>query len=848
MKGFRSVRANLEPMSFVRALDDLTPDELSTIGPKARGCATLRRAGFHVPDGFVVHCDPRHVPAEAVTEALGRLGPGLVAVRSSALDEDGARHSFAGVHSTFLNVAHAEVLDMVKRCLASTGSDEARAYRASRGLAEPTGPQSVLVQRMIDARVSGVAFTVDPIRTVGEEMIISASWGSGETVVEGLVEPDEIRVNRATRAIASQYVGSKACRMESRGSVRHRVATPAEDQTRLSLDAARVAELATLLLRVETTQGGPQDVEWCHDGEAFWVLQSRPVTVRSGHVDDDGIEWSRTNVREVLPDLPSPQSLDLVTRLVNEAIRDYFGDLLGPEASLGPVIKAIGGRGYFNLSQFRHLARASMVPPGIFMRALGHADGLRPDDSRITVPPLRQLARNVPTLARILIDRSLLGWKSRRMFATGRRYLHDLRRVPMQDRSDEQLLAIMDDFFENSQEPLRTAFTSGSFLQGQLVLEALCRRIDFDADTLLGSQLAVGEKTVSSKQAFEMLRLAHIGRADERVRAYFAEQPTSDPDFRTWGRVLRGTLFKREVRGFLDDFGHRGLHELDWSLPRYREDPTPILFTLGQLVLAPDTPRPEDVERRLNDEAKRVWDAFREAVPVRWREMVLPVVGWIIRQMKKMYLFRERNKFEMVKVVEPLRELSIVFAKRFTQRGFIDREQDYFLLTFDEVKRAVRSAEFRAGLRALVADRLAEQARWAKLEMPLLLAQDDVAAVLAGATEPAIDSGGVRTLRGTCMSPGRAEGEVVVMRDPREFARMKPGAIIVAPATDPSWIPLFTLAAGVVVEIGGVLSHAATVAREYGLPVLANCRDATRLLRDGERVRVDATGGIVERL
>lgn len=836
-------------MSFVRALDDLSPEELSTIGPKARVCATLRRAGFPVPDGFVVHCEPHHVPAAAMADALRRLGGEPVAVRSSAVDEDGARHSFAGVHATFLNVPASEVADMVASSLASTNSAEARAYRASRGLPDARGPQSVLVQRMIDARVSGVAFTVDPLRPAGEEMIITASWGSGETVVEGLVEADEIRVHRGTRAIHSQFVGSKACRMVSRGTVRHRVATSAEDQTRISLDAARVAELATLLLRIETIQGGPQDVEWCLDGERFWVLQSRPVTVRAGHAAAKGdIEWSRTNVREVLPDLPSPQSLDLVTRLVNQAIRDYFGELLGPEESLGPVIKSIGGRGYFNLSQFRYLARASLVPPGIFMRALGHADGLRPDDSRVTLPPLRQLAHNLPTLARIVVDRSLLGWKSKRMFAAGQRYLHDLRRVPMEDRSDEQLLAIMDDFFENSQEPLRTAFTSGSFLQGQLLLEALCRRLDFDADTLLGSQLAVGEKTVSSKQAFEMLRLAHLGRADERVRAYFAEQPASDPEFRAWGRVLRGTLFKREVRGFLDDFGHRGLHELDWSLPRYREDPTPILFTLGQLVLAPNTPRPEDVERRLTDEARRVWDSFREAVPPRWREILLPLVGWVIRQMKQMYIFRERNKFEMVKVVEPLRELSRTMAKRFVQRGWLYREADYFLLTFDDVKRAVRTPADRSALHALVAERTAEQSRWAKLDMPLLLADSDVRAVLAGASEPAIDSGGVRTMRGTCMSPGCAEGEVVVMRDPREFARMKPGAIIVAPATDPSWIPLFTLAAGVVVEIGGVLSHAAIVAREYGLPVLANCRDATHLLADGERVRVDATKGIVQRL
>lgn len=833
-------------MAFVRALDHLSPDELSTIGGKARVCATLRRAGLDVPDGFVVHCEPDSLPTASVAEALTRLGSGSFAVRSSAADEDGAQHSFAGVHATFLNVPTDDVVALAHRCLVSMHSEEARTYRVSRSLPPARGAQTVLVQRMVDARAAGVAFTVDPVRPGTEEMIITASWGSGEGVVEGLVEPDEIRVARATQSVTARYIGSKACRVESRGAIRHRVATSADDQARICLDAARIAALSTLLLRIEALLGGPQDVEWCHDDERFWIVQSRPVTGRAARADDAGIEWSRTNLREVLPDLTSPQSLELLTRLVDQAMRDYFGGLFAPEESLGPVIKCIGGRAYFNLSQFRHLARLSLIPPGVFLKGLGHADAIRPADMKLSLPPLRDFVRNLPTLGRLLADQALLGWRSRRTFAHAQRYLHDLGKTDMVDRSDEQLAALLDDAYENTREPLRSAYTSGSFLHWQRLLELLCARVGYPADVLLNAQLAVGEKTVSSRQAFEMLRIAHIGRADARVREYFSQQAANDPEFRAWGRALRGSLFKREVRAFLDDFGHRGPLESDWSLPRYREDPTPILFALGQLILAPDTPRPEDIDQRLNDEAKRVWGEFREAVPAPWREVALPFAAWVIRQMKWMYVFRERNRFEMVRMIEPIREVSKVLAKRFVQRGWLDREDDYFSLTVADVKQAIRGRG--ADMRAVAKRRNDEQARWARLDMPLLLAESDVEAVLAGATEPDIDAGGVRRLRGACTSPGKAEGEVVVLRDPRDFARMRPGAVIVAPAIDPSWTPLFTLAAGVVVEIGGVLSHASTIAREYGLPVLANCRDATRLLRDGERVRLDATAGIVERL
>jgi pyruvate,water dikinase len=847
-EGFETGHANLLPMSFVRALDDLAPFDLPRIGGKARSCATLRRARFDVPEGFVVHCEADAVPEAAIREAVSALGEGPLAVRSSALDEDGARHSFAGVHRTLLNVAPSAVVESVRACLASMTGPEADAYRRSRGLEGAAAAQTVLVQRMVEARIAGVGFTSDPVRPQGDEMVIAASWGSGEAVVGGRVEPDEIRVHRPTRGIVSQFVGSKAYRIVTNGRGQQRVPTSGDEQSRLCLDAGQIATLTDLLLHVEAHFGETQDVEWCHDGDRFWILQSRPITaaVRE-EAAHEGIEWSRTNVREVLPDLPSPQSLDFLVRLINSAMRGFFGPLLGPE-ELGPMIRAIGGRPYFNLTRFRRLARASLIPPGIFMKAMGHADGIRPEDMSLKLPPLGEFLRGLPTLGRVVADQVLLRGKVKQLAMFAKTWVHEIKKVPMEDRSDEQLIALMEDFFDSAQAPLRSAFTSGSMIQWQLVLEMICQRVGFPYERLVNSQLAVGEKTVSSQQAFDLLRVAHIGRGDERVRAYFETQAEEDPDFRLWGRVLRGSLFKRELHAFLDDYGHRGTHESDWSLPRYSEDPTPILFAVARLVTGPDTPRPEQIEARLRAEADTVWREFRAAVPSTWRELLLPFVRWVIGLMKGMYVVREQTRFEMVRGLEPLREVGRVMAGRMVARRWIDREEDYFMLTVDEIAEAVRSRERAAGLRAMVAERRASQERWNRLDMPLYLRDADVDAVLGGATGPAVDADATHRLLGLCTSPGRVEAEVIVMRDANEFARMRPGAIIVAPATDPSWTPLFTLAAGVVVEIGGTLSHASTIAREYGLPALANVKDATRLLRDGERVRLDATAGWIERI
>ena len=835
-------------MIFVRALADLSSAELATVGPKARACADLLRAGFDVPNGFVVHCPHGEVPTAEVNAAARAMGEGLLAVRSAALAEDGAGHSFAGIHASFLNVTQAEVAQMVGLCLASMHSERAADYRARHNLPAPAGAQTVLVQRMIDAHTAGVAFTIDPVSRDRNVMVVSASWGNGEAVVSGIVDPDELRIERATCATVTQRVGSKAFRVIARGREQRRVPTEADEQARLCLDAAKAAALATLLLRVEAHCGTAQDVEWCHDGQRFWLLQSRAITSAARTTSADGIEWSRTNVREVMPDLPTPQTLDLMTDLVNEATREYFGGLLAPEAELGPMLKSFGGRPYFNLSQFRHLARASFVPPALFIKAMGHADALHSDDHRITFPPLRQLVRNLPTMGRIVVDQTVLGWRAKRRFAAGQRTLHDLRKRDMEDRSDEQMLAIVDGLYDYGRDALCSAYTCGSFLQWQVIVEQLCRRVGFPADLLLNSQLAVGEKSVSAQQAFDLLRISHIGRADHRVVEYFTHQPESDPTFRVWGRALRGSLFKRELHAFIDTYGHRGVREIDIAVPRYREDPTPLLFAIASLVTAPETPQPHEIDARLEDEARRVWSDFRQAVPLGWRETLLPVVGWIIGHIKRMYVFRERNKFEMVRFLEPVREVAREMSKRFVQRGWIDVEDDYYMLTIPDVKRAVRARGGAGDLRAVVGRRRDERARYETLRMPLLLAERDVAAALEGAAEISVDPGGVSRLGGDCTSVGVAEGEVVVLQDPRDFARMNRGAILVAPATDPSWTPLFTLAAGVVTEIGGALSHASTVAREYGLPALANVKDATRLLREGERVRLNATAGWVERV
>ncbi len=376
--------------------------------------------------------------------------------------------------------------------------------------------------------------------------------------------------------------------------------------------------------------------------------------------------------------------------------------------------------------------------------------------------------------------------------------------------------------------------------QGQV--EKNCQRVGFPAECLLHTQLAAGEKSVSTQQGFELLALANQARGEEGAQNYFLNASGSFDHHR---EALHGTAFLSQFDAFLKRYGHRGNYETDWALPRYGEDPTPLLHAIRAHVFAPQCPTPEEISIRQEREARETWQEFEEQLNW-WQRLTLsPRVRWALQRMKQGYLWRERNRSDSVRVGFEGRRWALVLADRFTERGWIEKRDDYFFLEIDEIDAAMADVRKATVFKALVAQRKGEHDWWQHLEMPLVMRESELPALIRQATST-MSSPPVTQLRGLCVSPGWSEGEVAVLRESTEFAKMKRGAILVAPATDPGWTPLFTLASGVIVEIGGTGSHASTVAREYGLPALANVKHATKLLKDGDYVRLDATNGTVE--
>ena len=681
----------------------------------------------------------------------------------------------------------------------------------------------VLIQQMVHPIAAGVVFTINPVTGAQDEIVVNASWGLGEALVSGQVDPDEFVVRKSDAQLRWSRIGEKG------GGAAGPSLTPTD-----------LGELTKMAVAIECEYGAPQDIEWCYDGARFSIVQSRPVTAVVASVDEP--EWTRANLAEVFPDVTSFQALSAFEGMLERAERMHLRSLAAPKETLGPIVKAFHGRLYFNLTQLKRVCAVGKMAPAVMLRSMGHAEAIDPSDEQIPT------VSGPPAKTRDLLR---LGWRHLRIASVIRRHDAHMREcferftaTDPRTLSDRDIASTIDQWIGEAHVYLQPVLLLSGVSFHESQVSKACAKVGFPSEHLIYPQLALGERSVSAQQAFDLVALADIAREEPDVVKYLTDAVPTLDEMRA---QLQGTAFLSAFETFLRTYGHRGLYEYDWSLPRYHEDPTPLLNML-QVHLqdgAEEMTRPDASTSAAR--AVQAWADFEKRL-TRWqRWTLLPSVRRSIKKIKQYYVWREQVRFDLVRVLAKVRVWHLVLAQRFVDRGLVSKHDDYFMLSFEDVPAAIDGRYTAEQLRGFVAQRIKETERQRGLQMPLLMRESTLPALIRMAGISG-DAGSDDELTGLPVSGGCVEAEVVVVRDPGDFSRMKRGAILVAPATDPSWTPLFTLASGVIVEVGGVLSHASTIAREYGLPALANVKHATKRLKTGERVRLDAHEGRVERV
>jgi len=876
---------------------------LSLAGGKGANLACLLRAGLPVPGGFLLTTPAyrNYVQANGLEEMIGETLTGVdledatvlqtaaktirahfeagtipaglaaaleegyrslaqgnspvpVAVRSSATAEDLPEMSFAGQQDTFLNVTGREaLLEAVLRCWSSLWTARAIGYRARNAIPQMEVALAVVVQKMVEANAAGVLFTANPLNGKRMEMVVDATLGLGEALVSGQVEPDHYVLEADSGEIVRRELGAKALSIRSR-SGGGTITTKEEASDRPAVPDSVLRELAAYGRRVERLFGTPQDVEWAWAKGQLYVLQSRPIT--SLYPVPARLAGERL---QVLFSFGAVQGmLDPMTPLGQDVMRGAFagaGTLFGYELSAETqrVVYRAGERLFINVTTLvRHPIGRQVLRKALPLVEPGVAQALESVGEDPRLAPGRLRLRTLRRVARAFLP----------IFF---RFLRTMRR-PEQERERIQryIAQTLDRFRQRSTgtltlagrvELLEELLGSGFDLLISRVLPAIATGMaSLNLLTHL-AKAAPGEHNalkltrglpynVTTEMDLALWATAQKLRADVHAARLITEMEAEALADAYLGELLPQTA-QRALSTFLAQYGMRGVAEIDIGRPRWRENPLPVFQTLKSYLQIDDSKQaPDAVFRRGAAAAEAAVEPLARAVArTRGGWLKARLVRAAARRVREVAGLRESPKFLIVRLLGLLRAGLLENGQTLVAEGVLAQADDLFFLTLPEL-RALAAGESRSW-QALVAARRERYAREQKRRQVPRLLLSDGHAFYDGMLPSADEKVEEEVLVGSAVSPGVVEGMVRVVLDPHGV-QLAPGEILVCPGTDPAWTPLFLPAGGLVMEVGGLMTHGSVVAREYGIPAVAGVHEATTRLKTGQRVRVDGTAGRVE--
>lgn len=813
-------------LGYLRARD------LPDVGGKAANLGELIATGMSVPPGFAITTSayttvvtanglqpllaqavatgdgaaareafataevPEHVTA-AILAAYRAMGSGSVAVRSSATAEDLPGAAFAGQQDTLLGIQdEVALLKAIRQCWGSLWSDRAISYRQERGFSSEAVALAVVVQRMVAADAAGVMFTANPVTGARNQTVIDASTGLGEAIVSGLVTPDHIVLQRGRLGwrVIEQQLGDRSVEVrEARsGGVEH-VTTSGTSAPAIPIGVVKT--LAKLGEKIAAHFGTPQDIEWAWARGRVFILQSRPITALPapprrlfGAQMGGPIEYFQIR--------PYPLDATTWTPAVSTAI-----------ARMLPLGKSAPSLEDMWEEQDGVIARFNGMP------------SFRPSVDLVLLP-LRLVA--------LAIQHDPRTWREDPILHSALAQIHDLNRADLSTRHWADLLKMTDAALAVPMQivELRRRYLPRTLLS-MLGLRLLLKLVDRGND--FGRLLSgIENKTLEGNRHLETL--AASIRTSPALAALFASH-----DEASLPAALRaspeGQAFQRALSAFLAHYGHRELASpMLVSQPTWGDAPDAILGLLKTMSQTDAPPAHQTGD----------WQAARDdilALPDLQFPPLRSAFLWLLAGARQFPPLREDTHFYLTTPIPVLRRLFAEMGERLQRAGVLEDAADIYHLRLHDLERLQGiwppSAALHAELRAAVATRHA--AREALRSVPMM------PLVAASTTVPPDDA----IAYGTPGSPGVARGPVRIVRGPAEFGRVQAGDVVVAPYTNPAWTPLFARAAAVIVDAGSAMSHAAIVAREYGLPAVMGTRDALTRLQDGQEVTVDGTRGLV---
>jgi pyruvate,water dikinase len=837
------VAANELETSTLETARNAHPDDLGSLDEASRIIRGRFEAGLMPPE-----------LRQVIGRAYASLGGPPVAVRSSATTEDLPEASFAGQQDTFLNVAGEEALiKAVVLCWSSLWTARAIGYRSRNGIDHQIAALAVVVQEMVASEVSGVLFTANPLTGRRTETVIDATMGLGEALVSGQVDPDHYVVDPAGGRILKKTLGQKqlAIRAKPGGGTGPVTEDAAGKQ---ALPDATIRELAALGQRVARLFGMPQDIEWAWANQKLYLVQSRPIT--SLFPIPEGMA---SEPLQVLVSFGAVQGmLDPITPLGRDVLVSFpenLGRLFGLEQrSITQRLFAVAAeRLFINVTgalrrpRARQLIRSALkvAEPeiGQVLEQILSEPALAPQRKPIR---LRTVARSMPFLLQAILN---LGYNLLRPEAGRRRIQRRIEAVVQSFRSRSVAAGSLGERIALTNVLGRLISRLGPVLAPGLAagLGAL-RLLHYLLADLPDGERLVLETTrglannVTTQMDLALWRTAEVISRDPAIagRLRQADVATLAAEF------LAGKLpgpAQTALGQFLDRYGMRGIAEIDIGRPRWREDPRQLIGVLQSYLGIEDVNQapPAVFERGAASAEKTIEALVDQLRGTRHGWLKSRLARWAARRVRELAGLRESPKFTAIRLLGILRQSLQAAGRELTAASMLAQPDDIFFLHLTEIQELAERQE--RDCRDLIeARRIAYEREMRRRQVPRVLLSDGRTYFDAGTSARSAADGAIV---GSPVSPGIAEGSVRVVFDPHS-AQLAPGEILVCRGTDPAWTPLFLSAAGLVMEVGGLMTHGSVVAREYGIPAVVGVHQATTRLKTGQRVRIDGSRGSVD--
>ncbi|GAB6453748.1 MULTISPECIES: phosphoenolpyruvate synthase [Bacillus] len=817
----KAIEQNEELQTLLQQLTKLKREDRAQIGEISKKIRKVIMA-VQIPTDVV----------EAVTQYLSRFGnEHAYAVRSSATAEDLPYASFAGQQDTYLNIIGKEaILQHVRKCWASLFTERAVMYRMQNGFEHNQVSICVVVQKMVFPEASGILFTADPITSSRKVLSIDASFGLGEALVSGLVSADNYKVKEgkitetmiATKKLAIYAVKEGGTETKQIDSAQQKIQTLSERQ---------ILQLAQIGRQIEAYFGCPQDIEWCLARNTFYIVQSRPITTLYPIPEENDGEnhvYISVGHQQMMTDAMKPLGLSFFLLTTSAPMRKAGGRLfvdatqqLASPASREYLINTLG-----KSDPLVRDALTTIIERDNFITLLPDEETEKSASKSKPPVSLQPEIENDPAIVTELIKNSEAS-------------LEELKQN-MQLKSG---VDVLDFILEDIQQLKKVLFNPQSIAVIMAGMNA-STWINEKMEQWLGEKNAADtlsqsvQNNITSEMGLALMEVADVIRPYEEVIAYLQHVET-DSFLDEFVQFKGGEKAREAIDAFLNKYGMRCSGEIDITKTRWSEKPTTIIpMILNNIRDFEYGASKRKFEEGLQEALKKEEELVDRLQQLPDGKQKVEETKRMIRNIRNFIGYREYPKYGMINRYFIYKQALLKEAEQLVQSGVIHEVDDIYYLTFEELHEVVRTKKLNY---ELIHKQKNDYKLYEKLTPPRIMTSDGE--IITGKYKR--ENLPADAIAGLPVSSGVVEGRARVILN-MEDANLEEGDILVTAFTDPGWTPLFVSIKGLVTEVGGLMTHGAVIAREYGLPAVVGVENATKLIKDGQRIRVHGTEGYIE--